>query len=38
MKRGTKDAVWATALAVAVTALITWREVAREARGRGQYR
>lgn len=39
MKRGTKDALWATALAVALTGLITWREASKEdARGRGTYR
>ena len=39
MKRGTKDGLWATALAVVVTSLITWREAVRErARERGTYR
>lgn len=30
MKRATKDSLWATALAVVVTGLITWREARRE--------
>lgn len=29
MKAGTKDALWATAVAVAVTGLLTWRDVSR---------
>ena len=35
MKRGTKDALWATGAAVALTGLITWREW-RKQRDRGK--
>lgn len=41
MRVGTRDALWATGLAIAITGLITWREVARErasASTRGSYR
>ena len=35
LRRGTKDALWATGLAVSLTGLITWREW-RKQRDRGK--